>query len=333
MPTGPAAALPEGLADPELAAWVAEVRREPGEPVGSIGSARLREAARRRAADRPRGPELAVVKDLCTDNGIALRLYRPTLRPAPMVVFLHGGGFVIGDLDTHDGICRHLAADARAAVVAVDHRRAPEHPGPAAVDDAVDAVSWTRAHLVNLGGLSDAGVALAGDSSGGAVAVLAASRLRETETSPSALLLAYPNVDMTLSMPSVEGKGHGWGLDSEGLRWFVDQWLGESGRGDDPRLSPWHADLSGLPPTIIATAEHDPLRDEGDALAARLGELGVPVHHLPHAGLVHGFLGLGHVSPTAALAGHALFARFGDLLRELSGPARGQAATKTASSV
>jgi acetyl esterase len=185
---------------------------------------------------------------------------------------------------------------------------------------------------VDLGGRSDAGVALAGDSSGGAVAVLAAVRLHAAGTSPSGLLLIYPNVDMTLSMPSVATEGHGWGLDAEGLRWFVEQWLGPSGRGDDPQLSPWHADVSGLPPTIVATAEHDPLRDEGDALAGRLSGLGVRVQHVPHTGLVHGFLGLEHVSPAAARAGQELFGRFGDLLRERAAAPEAQVATKRASS-
>jgi acetyl esterase len=132
---------------------------------------------------------------------------------------------------------------------------------------------------------------------------------------PSALLLAYPNADMTLRADSVRQEGHGWGLEADDLRWFVEQWLPAPDRCDDPQVSPRHADLTGLPPTLLATAEHDPLRDEGNALAQQLRDVGVEVQHVPHAGLVHGFLGLGHVSVVAAEAGRDLFDRFGDLLR------------------
>ncbi len=231
-----------------------------------------------------------------------------------MVVYLHGGGFVIGDLDSHDSTCRRLSRVAGVAVVAVDFRLAPEHPGPAAVDDAVLAYRWVHRHLVRLGGDRSAGVALAGDSSGGALALLAATRLRDDVGPPTALLLAYPNVDMTLTRPSVTSEGHGWGLEEDDLRWFVEQWAPEPDQRRDPRVSPWHADLAVLPPVIVATAEHDPLRDEGDALAGQLRAAGVEVQHRRHPGLVHGFLGLGHRSPAAAAAGQVLFEQFAALL-------------------
>jgi len=255
-----------------------------------------------------------VVRDLRTDGGLPLRLYRPAPRPRPTVLYLHGGGFVMGDLDSHESTCRRLAETADVTVVAVDYRLAPEHPGPAAVEDAVCAYDWALQRLPELGGVPAAGVALAGDSSGGAVALLAAVRLRDAARPPSALLLAYPNVDMTLSHPSVEEQGHGWGLDAQDLRWFVEQWVPDPGRRDDPRVSPAHAELSALPATVLATAEHDPLRDEGDALAGRLREAGVDVEHLTHPGLVHGFLRLGHLSPGAARAGARLFGHFGRVL-------------------
>jgi acetyl esterase len=252
---------------------------------------------------------------LRTDQGVVVRHYRPSLDLRPTVLYLHGGGFVMGDLESHDGTCRRLARIADVTVLAADYRLAPEHPGPAAVEDIVGTFVWARQHLQELGGDPQAGVALAGDSSGGALAVLAAVRLHTGGMTPSALLLAYPNADMTLRADSVTQEGHGWGLEADDLRWFVEQWLPDPDRCDDPQVSPAHADLTGLPPTLLATAEHDPLRDEGNALAQQLRDVGVEVQHVPHCGLVHGFRGLNHVSEAAAEAGRDLFDRFGDLLR------------------
>jgi len=305
-----------GVADEGLARWVAQVRQDSGPSCREMGAQGLRKASRRRAGSRPRGPQLPLVQDLRTEAGLPLRLYRPALQPRPAVLYLHGGGFVMGDLDSHDSTCRRLARTADVMVLAVDYRLAPEDPGPAAVEDAVSAYDWVAEHLADLGGDLAAGVALAGDSSGGAVALLAAVRLRDAGRLPSALLLAYPNVDMTLAQPSVDQQGHGWGLEAEDLCWFVEQWVPDPDCRNDPIVSPRHADLAALPPTVLATAEHDPLRDEGDALVRQLREGNVDVEHLPHPGLVHGFLGLGHLSPAAAQAGEALFARFGASLRQ-----------------
>ncbi|GAA4563768.1 alpha/beta hydrolase [Micromonospora coerulea] len=246
---------------------------------------------------------------------LSVRLYRPTLEPRPLVVYLHGGGFVTGDLDSHDRICRRLAEVVNVAVLAVHYRRAPEHPAPAAVEDVVRVVGWAAEHLQDLGGDSEMRIALAGDSAGAALAVLAAVRLRDGDGPPvSALLLVCPNADMTLSMPSVQEQGHGWGLDAEDLAWLVEQWVPNPRQRADPAVSPLYAPLHGLPPTVLATAEHDPLRDEGDALAARMAQAGIYVRHLRHTGLVHGFLSLDHVSPAAAVVGDNLFREFGALI-------------------
>jgi acetyl esterase len=307
--------LPARLADVGLAQWVAEVRQGAEASCRELGAQALRAAQRRRMASRPPGPSLFQVRDVRTSAGLSLRFYRPASRALPAVLFLHGGGFVIGDLESHDSICRQLAETAGVTVVAVDFRRAPEHPGPAAVDDAVVAYDRVRKHLDDVGGDTRAGVALAGDSSGAAIALLAAVRLRDGGQRPSALLLVYPNADLTLTRASVEANGHGWGLEADDLRWFVEQWAPDPGQRTSPRLSPLHAELTGLPPTVLATAEHDPLRDEGDALAARLRASGVDVAHRPHPGLVHGFLGLVHLSTAAAGASARLFRHLGDVLR------------------
>lgn len=302
------------VADEGLAGWVAEVRAATGPTYQTLGAQGLRAASRARAITRARGPDLPFVQDLAADGGLPLRLYRPALDARPLVVFLHGGGFVMGDLDSHDSLCRQLARTADVAVLAVDYRLAPEHPAPAAVDDAVTTFEWALGHAQELGGQPHAGGALAGDSAGGALAVLAAVRLVERGSVPSGLLLAYPNADLTLSEPSVEEEGQGWGLEADELHWFVEQWVPDPARRTDPEVSPLRARLAGLPATLIATAEHDPLRDEGEALADGMRAAGVEVDHRPHPGLVHGFLGLGQVSPAAARAGRDLFQLFGRLV-------------------
>jgi acetyl esterase len=307
------------LADEGLADWVREVRQHPAPPTGEVGAAAMREASAARAVSRPREPELPVVNDLTADEGIALRLYRPALEPRPLTLYLHGGGFVVGDLESHDAICRRLAHFGDVAVLAVDYRRAPEHPAPAAVDDAVRVFGWAHSRLGSLGAVAADGIGLAGDSAGGALAALAAVRLRDQGTPAAGLMLAYPNADLTLSEPSVVTEGHGWGLEADDARWFNAQWVPDPARRADPSVSPLYADLTGLPPTVIVTGEHDPLRDEGNALSRRLRNGGADVQHDCLPGMVHGFLSLYQVSTAADAASRVLVRRFGRLLAQ---PAR-----------
>ena len=310
---GPDAAA---LADDGLRDWVLSVRTARAPSAQSVGVGALREAQRARAATRPAGPAVHSVEDLVALDRIPVRVYRPSADPRPVVLFAHGGGFVMGDLDSHDSTCRRLAVTADVVVVSVGYRLAPEHPGPAAVDDMCAAYDWAIGQDEFFAGTGGRRAALAGDSAGGAIAVLAAARLASAGNSPVALLLAYPNADMTLSGRSVQEKGTGWGLDCRDLAWFVQAWVPEEARRTDGRVSPLHADLTGLPATILVTAEHDPLRDEGTALAERMRAAGVRVEHRHEDGLVHGFLGLGSVSVAAAGAGQDLFTRFGRLIRQ-----------------
>jgi acetyl esterase len=303
-----------GVADEGLAAWLAGVR-EAGPPANrALGVHRLRAAARQRDQSRPPGPQLPFVRNLAIGD-LPARLYRPAPQPRPLVIYLHGGGFVLGSLTSHDATCRQLARTAGVTVLALDYRLAPEHPGPAAVDDACLAFASAAENLAMLGGDPEYGVGLAGDSSGGALAVLAAVRLRDAGTPAGSQLLACPNADMTLSEPSVTGEGHGWGLETDDLRWFVEQWVPDPARRSDPAVSPRHADLSSLPPAVVATAGHDPLHDEGEALARQLAAGGADVRYRPHPGLVHGFVTLGQVSPAAAQATGQLFRDYGELVR------------------
>jgi acetyl esterase len=214
-----------------------------------------------------------------------------------VIVYLHGGMWMLGDLETHDRTCRRLAAATRARVLAVDFRRAPEHRWPAAVDDALAAVDWANAELGARGSV------LAGDSSGGHLALLVALRLSDSGRSVGGLLLACPNTDLRLTSRSVVELGRQWGLNVDSLRWAIARWLPPAVEPADPAVSPLLADLSGLPPTVVITADHDPLRDDGDALAAALVRAHVPVVHRCERGMVHGFIqNLDLVSPAAARA-------------------------------
>jgi acetyl esterase len=304
------------LADAELAAYVGSLRTTPGPSARQLGPVALREAQRRRVEASPRGPELAAVQDLVIPDGVPVRLYRPTLEPRPLVVFLHGGMWTIGDLESHDRACRRLSASAQAVVLAVDFRLAPEHPWPAAVEDVTYAVRWAFDHQMKLTG-ADRTLVIAGDSSGGNLAALACLRLRdEGGPLPAAQIMACPNTDLTLSQPSVTDKATGWGVAADDVAWGAELWVPDPALRADPRVSPLHtADLSGLPPAIIVTAEHDPLRDEGDLYAVRLTDAGVPVLHRREPRMIHGFLTLDAVSPAAAQAAERLFA---DIARRLS---------------
>jgi acetyl esterase len=284
-------------ADRALALWLAQVRATPVS-AEDIGAEALRTAGRERARHVPSGPELESVEDERIAGGPVVRRYRPG-GEAATIVFAHGGGGVIGDLETHDRLCRLLAAGTGACVTAVDYRRAPEHPWPAAVEDVVTVV---RAERDRQGGTHP--LLLAGDSAGATIVTLACLGLTQSELAPPCgLSLACPNTDLTLGCPSVKTFGHGWGLDEDAIRWFVAQWVpdpGMRGRGD---VSPLYSEgLAQLPRTHLATAELDPLGDEGRAFAARLEAVGVLASHRDETGLVHGFVTLDHVSGAAAAA-------------------------------
>ena len=209
---------------------------------------------------------MSLVRDLVVPpGGRPARWYVPTNAGGAMLLYLHGGGWVIGDLETHDRACRRLAASSGVSVLALDYRRAPEHPWPAAVDDAVAALIWIASHPAELGTAPSA-VGIGGDSAGGTTAALAALRVRDDapEAAPDAQLLIYANTDLSNSGDSMREKGHGFGLDVADIEWFNSQWVPASVPLTDPRVSPLMApELGGLPPAVIVTCEHDPLRDQG----------------------------------------------------------------------
>ena len=263
----------------------------------------MREGIAQRARERPPGPQMHAVHDLRI-GALPARLYRPAGGRTPLVVYQHGGGWTIGNLDSHDRMCRRLADGSGAAVLAIDYRLAPEHPWPASVDDTVAALRWVASAPAELGEAPSA-VAVAGDSAGGTLAALACLRLREEDPAalPRLQALLYANTDLTGAQPSMREKATGWGLDASTVRFFNSQWVPDQARWSDPGVSPLHApDLSGLPGALIVTAEHDPLRDESEAYARRLRDAGVEVELRREAGLIHNFMLLDEISPACAAA-------------------------------
>ncbi len=228
-------------------------------------------------------------------NDIPVRVYTPhdaVGGDAPLLVWLHGGGWVIGDLDTADATARALANRSGAVVVSVDYRLAPEHPAPAPLEDALAALTWSVENAELLG-VNAARVAVGGDSAGGNLAAALCQRVRD-EFGPDIdfQLLVYPAVDLTVGHPSYDENAEGYFLTRDSMVWFIGHYLGATDP-KDPSVSPLFADsLAGLPPALVITAEFDPLRDEGEAYARALRDAGVAVEAVRYDGQIHGFVGL-----------------------------------------
>jgi len=285
----------------QLLLAVLDRRREP--PLQTLAPAAAREARRRLTAAYAGKPvPVGSVRDVDID-GIPGRHYEPPEPggPHPLLVYYHGGGFLYGDLDTHDGVCRILCRHAGAHVLAVDYRLAPEHPFPAAVDDAGAALRWAYANAERLG--ADASrIGVGGDSAGGNLAaVTSLLAANDGRPAPALQLLIYPVTDFTTRRRSRDLFGDGFLLTDAEMDWFEDHYLGtERMNASDPRASPLLADdLSGLPPAYVVTAAFDPLRDEGEAYAKALGEAGTPVTLRRFPGFIHGFVNGAGVSRTA----------------------------------
>jgi len=227
-------------------------------------------------------------------GAIPVRVYAPaSSEPLPLLVYYHGGGWVIGDLDTHDGLCRKIANRANCVVVSVDYRLAPEHRFPAAAEDGYAAAAYIHAHTAEFSGDPER-IAVGGDSAGGNVAAVTSLMARDRGGPPLAYqVLFYPVTNYSFETASYRDNAEGYFLTADSMRWFWGHYLGTDGDGADPYASPLNAQsLAGLPPALVITAEFDPLRDEGDAYAARLREAGVAVKHSPYPGMVHGFVGM-----------------------------------------
>ena len=256
----------------------------------------------------PPTPDLRSIEDrtVCgADTGVPIRVYTPDVNSGelPVLVFLHGGGWVFGDLDTHDAMCRLLAHQAECLIVSVDYRLAPEHKFPAGLEDCLTALDWAAANAASIGG-DPARLAIGGDSAGGNLAAAACQVVRDRGGPDITFqLLVYPAVDFTADMTSPRSNGAGYGLSDAAIAWMRDCYLNDPFDATDPRASPAMAkDLSGLPPALIQTAEFDPLHDEGKAYADALRLAGNTAIHINYPGMIHGFMRMGAMVDDAGVA-------------------------------
>ena len=293
------------MLDPQARALIELMVQRQVPPVHTLSPADARRMyLERRFYTQPEPPAVAEVRALQTDGGVPLRLYRPAGNAAlPVLVYFHGGGWVIGDLDTHDVLCRQLSVAAGAAVVSVDYRLAPEHAFPAAVDDCVAATRWVRAQAAALG-LDPARLAVGGDSAGGNLAAVVCMALRDAgEAQPAAQLLIYPATDQRALAPSHTANGQGYLLTSDSIRYYRSRYLPEPLQWSDWRASPLlAADHSRLPPALVLTAGYDPLRDEGRQYADALSAAGNRVQYLCFERQVHGFITMSRILDEARTA-------------------------------
>jgi acetyl esterase len=237
------------------------------------------------AAEVGTGPAVATVVDLDA-GGVPARLYRDDAADrAPVILFAHGGGWVMGDLDTHDGLCRHLVAASGWAVLAVDYRLAPEHPYPAAADDLSGALAWLRGDGSARYELDPHRIAVAGDSAGGHLAAVVARRARDAGAGLAAQILICPVLDPVADYPPLDD----YGLHRDEMRFFWDAYAPPGIDRTDPDLDPLAVDLAGLPPAVVITAELDVLCDEGERYTASLLHAGVPVIGVRYQGMIHNF--------------------------------------------
>jgi acetyl esterase len=263
-------------------------------PLNEMSAAEARETMGAFKELVPPGPEVAKVEDLEVPlpggTPLPVRVYVPEGDVRGVIVYFHGGGWVLGDLDDYDPLMRALTNATGFTVASVDYRLAPEHRYPTAVNDCTIAFAWIAGNRAQLGadGLP---LVIAGDSAGGNLAAVVARRMRDMSGPQAAMqLLVYPVTDADLDTPCYTDADNQQFLDRDSMVWFWDHYVPDAGKRADPDASPLRvADLSGLPPALVITAEYDPLRDEGEAYAARLEEAGVPTTLIRHDGQMHGF--------------------------------------------
>jgi acetyl esterase len=304
--------------DPELAAAIERLTADGWLPLTGSGVAEARRNYRDLALIRRGAGDLPVASvhdDVVEgpDADVVVRVYAPDEPREVTIVWLHGGGWVVGDLDTADAAARRVCRTLRARVVSVDYRLAPEHPHPAPLQDAHAVLRWAATRFAGR-------LVIGGDSAGGGLAAGCALLARDWGPQLDAQLLFYPGVDPTMSSASVTENAAGPFLTAQDMAWFWECYVPADMRGD-PSVNLGEAarlgELGGLAPAVVATAQFDPLRDEGLAHAAAMTAAGVDVRVLHGAGLVHGYFGLGTVSPAA----HAEGDRALEALEELLGAA------------
>lgn len=285
--------------DPLLEELLKEMAAADAPPMTEMAPADARAMYREMNAANTRAPMHEVTD---TDaEGVPVRIYRPGPEDnLPCLVYYHGGGWVIGDLETHDNICRNLARDAHCVVIATDYRLAPEHPFPAPLDDCYSVVRWVAANAGELN-IDASRIALGGDSAGGNLTACVSLKIKQ-EGGPSVVhqLMIYPVTDAAMDTGSYEANGDGYLLTRDSMQWFFDHYLGHGANRLDPYISPLRAgDLAGLPSATIITAEFDPLRDEGEAYGEKLQAAGVDTLIQRFDGMVHAFFAMTDLLPAA----------------------------------
>ena len=284
------------MIDPEARAYLEQTASLGLPPLADQGAVKARRLNRLRAPSLAGElEEVALIKDgrLPGPGGqISYRLYSPAPdRTLPALLYVHGGGWVVGDLDTHDSVCRALARRAECVVLALDYRLAPENPFPAAVEDAWAGLNWLRDHAADLG--ADPGrIAVGGDSSGGNLSAVLAQRARDRDGPKlAAQVLIYPVTDCDFDTASYRDAATGYGLTRDSMLWYWNQYLPDEARRVSPEASPLRAaDLGGLPPALVITCKLDPLASEGAAYAEALRSAGVRVEHVNEPDMIHGYI-------------------------------------------
>ena len=296
------------MLDPQARALIDLMIERRVPPVHTLTAAEARRLYReRRGFTQPDPPSLPEVRELSMPGpggALPLRLYRPRAgaEALPLLVYFHGGGWTIGDLDTHDVLCRQLALAGDCALLSVDYRLAPEHRFPAAVDDCIAATRWARSQAAALG-IDAQRIAVGGDSAGGALAAVVAITERDAGTALAAQLLIYPATDMRAGAPSHKANGQGYLLTAESVGYYRGHYMPEAAMWSDWRGFPLLAkDLARLPPALVITAGFDPLRDEGRQYADALSAAGNRVQYICFERQVHGFITMSRVIDEALSA-------------------------------
>ena len=301
------------MLDPQAQALMQLMVEKGVPPVNTLTPVQARESYRsRRAFTQPDAPEVYQVADqVIQSNGVnvPVRVYHPhtaqTHKFLPALVYIHGGGWTIGDLDTHDVLCRSLCLQADVVVVSVDYRMGPEHKFPAAYDDTVAAFNWTVANASALG-VDPKRIAIGGDSAGGNLSAAACIGLRDQKglsVQPAFQLLIYPATIMWQDTPSYHANGQGYMLTKDSIAYYTDNYLRNRDDAKDWRASPqWASTHAGLPPAFVMTAGFDPLRDEGLMYADALSKAGVSCQYICFERQIHGFITMGRVMQEANTA-------------------------------
>jgi acetyl esterase len=280
--------------DPQARAVLDQMAAMGGPPINELSVSDARKQAADMAALQNPPEVVAKIEDRRLPGpagDIRVRLYTPADKgPLPVFVYFHGGGWVIGSIETSDALCRALCNAAGCIVLSVDYRLAPEHPFPAAVEDAYHATLWAAANTASFGG-DPSRIAVGGDSAGGNLAAVVAQIARDRDQPALQFqLLIYPATDAACDTPSYSENADGYLLTKDAMQWFWNHYMGRDADRRNPHLSPLRAsNLTGLPAALVITAGFDPLRDEGERYAERLRDAGVPVQVTRYSSMMHGF--------------------------------------------